>query len=101
MWTMQGKMVGGSNSIRMFRKTLFHGQLVPIRPVSAVFSANYAYQTTGLRGQVGLTCGQDDPLSSLQLQTSWTGGILTGKMAFQRAKVVPSMLIFADGKPSW
>ena len=44
MWTMQGRMVGGSD----IRKALFHGQFVPIRPVSAVFSAKNAYQTTGL-----------------------------------------------------
>ena len=30
------------------RKALFHGQFAPIRPVSAVFSARNAYQTTGL-----------------------------------------------------
>ena len=47
MRTMQGRMVGGSNSIRMVRKT-FHGQFVPIWPVSAVFSAKNAYKTTGL-----------------------------------------------------
>ena len=30
------------------RKAPFHGQFVPIWPVSAVFSAKKAYQTTGL-----------------------------------------------------
>ena len=30
------------------RKVLFHGQFVPIWPVSALFSAKNAYQTTGL-----------------------------------------------------
>ena len=30
------------------RKALFHRPFVPIRPVSAVFSAKNAYQTTGL-----------------------------------------------------
>ena len=48
MWTMHGRMVGGSNSIRMVRKAPFHGQFVPIWPVSAVFSARKANQTTGM-----------------------------------------------------
>ena len=30
------------------RKALFHGQFVPIWPVSAVFSAKNAFPTTGL-----------------------------------------------------
>ena len=30
------------------RKAPFHGQFVPIWPVSAVFSAKKAYKTTGL-----------------------------------------------------
>ena len=30
------------------RKALFHGQFAPIWPVSAVFSAKKAYQTTGM-----------------------------------------------------
>ena len=30
------------------RKATFHGQFVPIWPVSVVLSANDAYQTTGL-----------------------------------------------------
>ena len=44
------------------RKAQFHGQFVPIWPISAVFSA-------------GLTCGQDDPPCphKLQLQTLMTG----------------------------
>ena len=46
MWAMQGRMVGGSNSIRMVRKAPFHGQFVPIWPVSAVFTAKEANQTT-------------------------------------------------------
>ena len=49
MWTLQGRMVGGSNSIRMVedvRKAPFHGQFAPIWPVSAVFTAKIANQTT-------------------------------------------------------
>ena len=52
MWTLQGRMVGGYNSIRMVRKASgrlgFYGQFVPFWPVSFVFSANNAYQTAGL-----------------------------------------------------
>ena len=50
MRTMQRRMVGGSNSIRMVRKTSgrlhFMGNLHPFG--LAMFSANNAYQTTGL-----------------------------------------------------
>ena len=52
MWTMQGRMVGGvqlhQDGQEDVRKAPFHGQFVPIWPVSAVFSAKKAYQTTGL-----------------------------------------------------
>ena len=96
------------------RKAPFHGQFVPIWPVSAVFSARKANQTTGmgvvsvgkgLRDRQGWPVVRMTPCPHrLQLQTSWTGGILTGKIAFQRhkclAKVFPTMLIRAGGKPS-
>ena len=39
---MQGKMLGGFNSIRMARKGLFYGQFAPTLPVSA----ESAYKTT-------------------------------------------------------
>ena len=96
------------------RKALFHGQFAPIWPVSAMFSARKAYQTTWLgvmRVGKGLRDRQGWPVVRMtlcphrpQLQTSWTGGILTGKIEFQRhkclAKVFPTMLICAGGKPS-
>ena len=64
---MQGKMLGGFNSIRMVRKGPFYEQFAPTLPVSA----ESAYQTTGIgvvslgrfKGQAGFTCGQDDALS--------------------------------------
>ena len=46
MWTMQRRLVGGSNSIRMVRK--MSGRTRFIWPVSAMFSAWSAYQTTGI-----------------------------------------------------
>ena len=46
MWTLQGRMVGGSNSIRMVRKTSgrlrFMGNLRPF----GLFTAKKANQTT-------------------------------------------------------
>ena len=49
---MQGRMVGGSDFIRMVRKTsgrfCYMGNLCPFLPVSALFLAKSAYQTTGL-----------------------------------------------------
>ena len=75
----------------------------------AMFSANNAYQTTGqgvvsvvmlgrVKGQAGLTCGQAAPCPGrIQLQTLWTGGILTSCLA----KVIPTMVIRAGRKPSW
>ena len=41
---MQGKMLGGFNSIRMVRKGLFYGQFAPTLPVSA----ESADKTTGI-----------------------------------------------------
>ena len=41
---MQGKMLGGFNSIRMVRKGPFYGQFAPTLPVST----ESAYKTTGI-----------------------------------------------------
>ena len=41
---MQGKMLGGFNSIRMVRKGPFYEQFAPTLPVSA----ESAFQTTGI-----------------------------------------------------
>ena len=47
MWTMQGRMVGGSKSIRIVRKMPgrihFMGNLHPICPVSAVLGKTYSH----------------------------------------------------------
>ena len=94
------------------RKAPFHGQFVPIWPVSTMFTAKKANQTTGmgecgegLRDRQGWLVVRMTPCHHrLQHQTSWTGGILTGKIAFQwhkcLAKVFPTMLIRASGKSS-
>ena len=78
------------------RKAPFHGQFVPIWPVSAVFSVRKAYQTTrlgvlsvgkGLRDrQVWPVVRMTPCHHRLQLHTLWTGGILMGKIAFQHSK---------------
>ena len=52
MRTMQGRMVGGGNSIRMVRKRsgrlCFMGNLCPFGLFQPCFIAKNAYQTTGL-----------------------------------------------------
>ena len=57
MWTMQARMVEGSNSIRRVRKAPFYGQIAPVWPVSVVFSATSVYQSTGM-GVVSVGEGQ-------------------------------------------
>ena len=115
MWTMQGRMVGWSNSIRMVRKTSgrirFMGSLRPFGLFLPCFQlrmptkqVDWVWWLWGrVKGQAGLTCGKDDPPCPhiFQLQTLWTGGILTGKMIICRdkcfAKVVPTMVICSAG----
>ena len=57
MWTMQARMVEGSNSIRRVRKTSGRLQIAPVWPVSVVFSAASVYQSTGM-GVVSVGEGQ-------------------------------------------
>ena len=123
--TVQGKMLGGFNSIRMVRKGLFYGKFAPTLPVSA----ESAYQTTG----IGKSCSyftvgcsecqptcqvcQDNPCP--QTPDFLDRGILTGKMTFWRDKCIfyclqvanrlmyqvttniPIILLFANFRTPW
>jgi len=115
MWTMQVRMVEGSNSIRRVRKTSgrlhFMGKLHPFglfqcwfHPQVPTNQLEWVCRVLGMvKGQTGWTWITTCP-HRLQLQTLWTGVILTRKMAFQSvkclAKVVSIILIRAGGKPS-
>ena len=61
MWTVQARMVEGSNSIRMVRKTSgrlhFMGKLHPIGLFQWWFQCFSAYQSTG-KGGVSVVEGQ-------------------------------------------
>ena len=84
------------------RNALFHEQLAPIRPFLAVFPVKNAYQTTRLgvviegkgwgTGRVDMLLGWPPCPGRLQLQTLWRGGLLTGKMVFQRDKCWQKLL---------
>ena len=90
--TVQGKRLGGFNSIRMVRKGLFYGKFAPTLPVSA----ESAYQTTGIGKScsyftVGCSEGQptcQDCQDNLCPPTPdfLDRGILTEKMTIWRDK---------------